>query len=410
MTTVQLEPLRTCMREDHLDCTTMFLDSALLCQLAYDRRGTDSIKWDGADRIFDGKAVFPMWVADMDFPVADTIQAALQNRIVHPIYGYADHDELVQDAAAQWMRRTHNWDIDQSDLALVQGVVPSLYAAVRAFSSPGDPVIVMPPIYPPFLSSITQNGRSLLSVPLLVDHGQLYTMDYDALELAMRRSKLLLFCSPHNPVGRVWSRVELERLVEMADRHSVQIVSDEIHADLLYGSTIHTPLPKIQKNCIYLGSATKSFNIGGIGGGIVWVTEPHVRDVFLRELERSCLLGMNLFSKTACKAAWLGGDVWMNDVRSYLYENALYVQKFLVERVPEVRYRVPEASFLAWVDLRPLNLSDQQIASRLSAVGLGLNLGPSFGTGGAGHVRINFGTSRSLLEKGLDLFYKAFSA
>lgn len=372
------------------------------------RLDTDSVKWDGVSSKF-GKFVHPMWVADMDLPAADCIVRALEERLRHPVYGYPNHDESVQRSAADWMIRRHQWQLRPDDLFLIQGVVPGLYAAVRAFSKPGERVIVMPPIYPPFINAITENQRRVESVPLLFNTDNYYTIDFDGLEQAMQHSNLLLICSPHNPVGRTWTKEELSLLVDLAARNDVRIVSDEIHADLSFEDYPHTPLPVLDEHCIFLSAASKSFNIAGIGGGIAWVGNPILRSRFTEELGRSRNLGMHTFAKVTSKAAWQEGFEWQLAVRRYFYANAQYINDRLSARLPQIIFQVPQGSYLAWLDLRAFHLSDARIEQRLLDVGLGLNLGPSFGPGGSGFVRLNFGTPRKFLEHGLTLFERAFA-
>ncbi|MEY2336351.1 MalY/PatB family protein [Acidithiobacillus ferrianus] len=373
-----------------------------------DRINSDSAKWDGVLWKF-GKPVLPMWVADMDFPAADCILSAIKNRLHHPVYGYPDHDESVQNIAATWLQKRHNWLPNADDILLIQGVVPALYAAVRAFSEPGERVIVMPPIYPPFMHAITENNRYLETVPLLSDVSGFYTIDFDRLESAMHHSKLLMLCSPHNPVGRTWTLAELLSMVDLAKKYDVRIVSDEIHADLSFEDYLHIPLPLIDDHSIFLGAASKSFNIAGIGGGIAWVGDPLLRKRFTEELGRSRNLGMHTFAKVASKAAWREGFEWQSALRRYFMENAQHIQQRLSANLPHIIYQIPQSSYLAWLDLRALGMTDTAIEQNLLQAGLGLNLGPSFGPGGSGYVRLNFGTPRKLLDQGLTLLENALS-
>lgn len=373
-----------------------------------ERVDSDSVKWDGVSWKFGGP-VLPMWVADMDFPAAECILAALHNRLHHPVFGYPDHDDSVQKAAANWLKIRHEWHPNPDDILLIQGVVPALYAAVRAFSEPGESVIVMPPIYPPFMHSITENDRYLETVPLLSDASGFYTIDFERLERAMHRSKLLMLCSPHNPVGRTWTQAELLSMVDLSKKHNVRIVSDEIHADLSFDDHPHTPLPLLDEHSIFLGAASKSFNIAGIGGGIAWVGDPVLRKRFSEELGRSRNLGMNTFAKVASKAAWDEGFEWQSALRRYFNKNALHIHQRLSASLPDIIYQVPQGSYLAWLDLRVLGKTDAEIEQNLLKAGLGLNLGPSFGPGGSGYVRLNFGTPRKLLDQGLNLLEQALS-
>ena len=372
----------------------------------WDRLHSDSVKWAGAAHKF-GKAVFPMWVADMDFAVPKCITDALSQRIAHPIYGYPDHDLHVQESATRWMQQQYQWVPEPENFILVQGVLPGLFAAVRAFSRPGDGIIVMPPIYPPFFAAVEQNSRHLLSVPLLDGGNGRYHIDFARLEKVLDKARMLLLCSPHNPVGRVWSRDELQQVVSACRKHGVQIVVDEIHADLTHTWAVHTPLATVDPQCVLLASASKSFNIAGIGGAIAWVGEPEKKSVYLAELRRSKSLGMNTFAKVACQAAWDAGASWLLEMKVYLEKNALYLQSFLHQNIPAVHFRPPDFGYLAWLDLRSFGLSDAELHQRLLDAGLGLNAGLGFGQEGSGYVRLNYGTQCARLQHGLFLLQQA---
>lgn len=374
-----------------------------------DRWDSDSVKWAGARQKF-GRPVFPMWVADMDFPVAPNILRALEQRLAEPVLGYPDHDETVHEAAADWWCKRYSWKVRTDEVILVQGVVPALNAAVRAFSQPDDGIIVMPPIYPPFFAAVTGQGRRLISVPLRKDAGLRYEIDFASLAAQLPQAQMLLLCSPHNPVGRVWTPEELQQLVSLCQRHGVRIVSDEIHADLSRPDQVHTPMGKLDPRAIVLASASKSFNIAGLGGAVAWLRGDEAKAQFVEELRRSGILGTHTFAKAALRAAWQEGGAWLQALQSYLGDNAQFLESFLQRHLPEIGFRKPDFGYLAWLDLRAWGLSDAEIEARILDAGLGLNWGPSFGEGGSGFVRLNFGTPRKLLAHGLDLLRTAAAA
>ncbi|MEY2342349.1 MalY/PatB family protein [Acidithiobacillus sp. IBUN Pt1247-S3] len=374
-----------------------------------DRQHTDSVKWAGAQKKF-GKPVFPMWVADMDFAAAPCILQALERRLAEPVLGYPDHDERVQEAAADWWQRRYSWAVNREEIVLVQGVVPALYAAVRAFSQPGDGIVIMPPIYPPFFAAVEAQGRQLISVPLRKDADLRYEMDFAALEAKLPQARMLLLCSPHNPVGRVWTGDELRLLVSLCQRHGVQIVSDEIHADLSCLKLTHRPLGKVDPTAIVLASASKSFNIAGLGGAVAWLQGAAQKARFVEELRRSGILGTHTFAKAAMRAAWREGAPWLHALQEYLAENALLLHSYLDQYLPEIRFRQPDFGYLAWLDLGAWGLGDEGIEARILDVGLGLNWGPSFGEGGSNFVRVNYGTPRQQLQHGLELLRQAASS
>ena len=367
------------------------------------RRGTGSLKWDAAAERF-GAEVLPMWVADMDFAVPDAVIADLQERLQHPVFGYPGNEGTMLQAAADWLAKRHSWRPESDALACISGVVPALYAAVRAFTRPGEAIIVMPPIYPPFMTAVEDNGRKLLLAPLIADDTGHYRMNWDALETAVRQAKLLLLCSPHNPVGRVWTAEELQRLGTLCADAGCVVVSDEIHADL--SQHPHYPFPSLFPRSILLSSAGKSFNLAGLGGGISVIPDAQLRRGFLDELRRSQIQHTNLFALTAMTSAWRYGTEWQAALRQHLSNNARFIADFLAEKLPEVGYHPPEFGYLAWLDVHPYG-ADAVLARRLLQAGLGLNPGPSFGPGGEGFVRLNFAAPRSVLEEGLNRLRQA---
>ncbi len=369
------------------------------------RKNTDSLKWEGSRQKF-GTEVFPMWVADMDFAVAEPIAQALAMRLQHPVFGYPDQDQQVQQAAQHWWQTTYGWKTDAEEILLVQGVVPALFAAVRAFSKVGDGIILLPPIYPPFFHAIADQDRRMLSVPLRQDNQGRYHLDFSLLAQSLPKARMLLFCSPHNPVGRVWEEAELQELGKLCQRHGVMVVSDEIHADLTWAPAVHTPMGKIIPESLVLAAVSKSFNVAGLGGAVAWLAGGVPRDRYLAELRRTGILGTNTMAKTAMVAAWREGGPWLGALCKYLAENGQVIQGFLRQELPLVQFLLPEFGYLAWLDLRALGWSDETLQKRLIAAGLGLNWGPSFGSEGSGFVRLNFGTPRTLLHRGLALLGK----
>ncbi len=370
-----------------------------------DRRETGSLKWDGVKARF-GRDVLPMWVADMDFPAPHAVIEALSQRLRHPILGYPFLGDTVQEAAVSWLCQRHRYAVDTQEILLVTGVVPALYAAVRALSRPGAGVIVMPPIYLPFMKAVTDNDRKLLSVPLHHASDGRYTIDWMTLERSAEEADLLLFCSPHNPVGRVWTAAELERLVAICDHADCCIVSDEIHADLTYRDTAHTPLGSLAPAVVILTSAGKSFNLAGLGGGIAVVHDEDSRQTLRGELHRSQIHEPTLCALTGMRAAWMKAALWQVGLRHYLKENAHFIGAFLEVRLPRITYAIPEFGYLAWLDVSGYG-EDDKIWQRLLQAGLGLNGAREFGLGGEGFLRLNFGTSREILEQGLSRLARA---
>jgi len=365
----------------------------------WDRRGTGSLKWDGARARF-GAEVLPMWVADMDLPTAPVVLEALRRRLEHPILGYPwlDHEYLA--AAAAWLAHRHGWGPEPAHMLVASGVVPALFAAVRALSTADDTVLVLTPVYPPFLQAVRSNGRKLRTLPLQADAEGAYRIPWDELADALQGVRLLLLCSPHNPLGRVWTRAELSSLVDLCRGHGVQVVSDEIHADL--SQVPHTPLPALMPEAVLLTAPGKAFNMAGLGGALVSCGDAATRSRLRQELERSQCQHATLPALVAGIAAWREGGPWLDRILAYLADNARFLGARLSRDMPAVGFRPPEFGYLAWLDLRRYGQSEERIDEILREVGLGLNAGRDFGPGGAGFRRLNFACPRALLEAGLD--------
>jgi len=403
-----------------------------------DRGGTHSEKYDLRRRLFGTDAVEPLWVADMDFASPPVVQAALQARVAHPVYGYTVVSDSVPAALAGWLERRHAWPVASDDISLTPGVVPTLYAAVAAFTEPGQGVIVQPPVYPPLFDAVTRQGRALLENPLC-ETPDGYAMDLDQLEaLARGGARLLLLCSPHNPVGRVWREDELYAVLDIARRHGVTILSDEIHADLVYapchGAAIdapqHTPLGRLAEAgdaVLTVVSPSKTFNIPGFGLSAVIVRHAESARRLQAALDRMPVSVANPLSLAAFEAAYNYGDAWLDACLTALRANrdALFAalgagcghkgraaagQSAPVDHrsrsgaltASPVDGRSPDATYLAWLDCRAMGVDDAALMRRWVAAGLGLSAGARFGTGGHGFMRLNFAIPSRRMTRVLD--------
>ncbi len=375
-----------------------------------DRRRSDSGKWNTY-----GPDVLPMWVADMDFAAPPAVVEALQRRVAEGIFGYASHFPGLNEALIERMERLYNWRVTPEEIILLPGIVSGLNIAAAAVGSAGDGVLVNTPVYGPFLSAPTNQGRTVVNVPQVEQtqpDGTLdYAVDFDALEAAIDgRTRLFLFCNPHNPTGRVWSRAEIERFAALAERHDLIICSDEIHCDLLLGNAQHTPTaaldPAIAARTVTLMAPSKTFNVPGLGAGFAIV-----QDRALRERVRRAMQGMvphvNVLGTVAMQAAYTGGDTWLEQLRAYLTANRDYLVDFLREQVPGVRTTRPQATYLAWLDCRDLGLEVSPYQFFLEQAQVALGDGIWFGAEGKGFVRLNFGCPRATLTEGLERIARA---
>ncbi len=379
-----------------------------------ERSGSHSVKHDGRAGYFGTDAVLPMWVADMDFAAPEAVTQALASRAAHPIYGYSLYPESLYDALRNWLKKRHNWAVAREWIVMAPGVVPSLFATVMANTQPGDGVIVQPPVYFPFFLSVTTNNRRLIQNPLQFENAR-YRIDFDHLEqCAMDGARLLLFCSPHNPVGRVWNRAELVELLSIARRYDLTILSDEIHADLVYPGGQHTVLATLSGDSDKLITAvapSKTFNIPGLGLSCLIVPDDGRRAAIQMVFDSLHLGNFNPFSIAAFEAAYRGGEAWLDSLLIYLQGNRDFVRDYLQEHLPSIRLIEPEGSYLLWLDCRPMKMSDVQLrAFFVNQAGVGMNPGTSFGEGGSGFMRLNIASPRSVIADALQRISRALAS
>ena len=346
--------------------------------------------------------MLPAFVADTDFKVAPAVQAALARFVEHQDYGYGlpQDDDALFDAFAGWMARRHGWSPDRSLTMALDDVVQGIVATEVAYSAPGEGVLVQTPAYPPFLRSVAGTERRLVENPMR-DSGERFEIDFAGLESAAPHARLLLFCNPHNPTGRVFSREELEEVVPIARRHDLVIVADEIHADVVFAGAMHIPMETIAgaaERTVTLTSATKSFNIPGARTAVVHFGSPALKERFAAAIPEHLLGRPSRFGVDATVAAWTESEEWLEATLDYLARNRDAVTRWAAA-TPGVGHHVPEATFLAWLDCRPLRLAGSPYDYFLETAKVGLADGADFGTPGEGHVRLNFGTSAEILDE-----------
>lgn len=379
---------------------------------APDRRHTLSLKWDYCPRTYGLHDVIPMWVADMDFPAPQPVVDAVVARAIHPIYGYASTPRGFWDAAATWLRQRHGWDVHAGWLARSPGVVPTLSLCITAFTQPGDKVVVQPPVYYPFFWAAENNGRRLVRNPLRLDGGR-YRMDLDDLERKIdSRTRMLLLCSPHNPVGRVWTREELERLGDICARHDLLVVSDEIHMDLVYPGHEHVPFaslsPGLAERTITCVAPSKTFNVAGLTTSLVVASNASLLARYNAALTASGLGIGSLFGTVALEAAYRDGGEWLDQLLVYLAGNVDYAERFIGERIPALRFVRPEGTYLALIDCRDLELAQAALDEFfLRTARVYFDSGPMFGDECTGFERINLACPRSLLQEALERMERA---
>ncbi len=377
-----------------------------------DRTGTESLKWVYPRKVLGVANAIPMWVADMDFEAPPTVVEAIKQRADHGVFGYPLVPPSFWQAAIDWLRRRHGWAVEKSWMAMTPGIVPALNFCVRAFTEPGDAVIIQTPVYHPFYYAIENNARHVVRNPLHFD-GRRYTMDFEDLERrADEGGRLLILCSPHNPVGRVWSREELERLGRIAVERDLLILSDEIHHDLVYGGHRHQVLaalsPDLADRTITGIAPSKTFNIPGLSTAAIIASNPVLLKKFEDEAERSGFDLGQVFGVVGFEAAYAHGGDWLDALLPYLEANIDFMDRFLAERVPGIRLVRPEGTYLALLDCRGLGIAPDDLNRFfLTRAQVYFSDGIMFGRELEGFVRVNFGCPRSLLREALERIERA---
>ena len=385
-----------------------------------DRTNTHSVKWDKIllKEFFGTADVLPLWVADMDFQCPQPVIEAVKKKAEEGIYGYSWHKTPEYfNAISGWMKRRHNWDIDNEWIVFSPGIVPAINVIIRTFTIPGDKIIVQSPVYYPFFSTITNNGRQVVNNQLKYENKH-YTFDFEDFEEKAKDSltKIFLLCSPHNPVGRVWTKQELTKLGEICLENDVLVVSDEIHNDLIlkgYNHTIFSDIKEEFKDISIVGVApSKTFNIAGLKNSSIVISNERIRERFSNAISGQYSLGFpNVFSIVATIAAYNEGDEWLDQVMEYIEENFIFLKGFLEEYLPDVEMVNPEGTYLAWLDFNTLRMSDDDRKDfLLKKAKVALDNGAMFGKGGEGFERINVACPRTILEECMNWIYKAIKA
>jgi len=374
------------------------------------RTGTSSLKWDQAKALFGSADVLPMWVADMDFHAPPEAVEALKQRAAHGVFGYTVRPQSYFEAIIDWQKRRHGWTIPQQWLCGSPGVVTALSLLIEMLTEPGDRVMLQSPVYHPFYQIISANRRTIVRNPLRYANGR-YEMDLEEMErqFVSENVKLLLLCSPHNPVGRVWTRDELTALGNLCLKHGVIVLSDEIHGDIVYPGHKHIPFAAISEafarqsvTCI---APSKTFNIAGLHSSITIIANDDWRGQFNHRLQTLSLNSENCFAQVAVEACYRHGEPWLNALLAYLNENVDTLLGFLAENLPEVKVTRPEGTYMAWLDCREISTKPSELKKLMyDYAKVAFNEGSMFGEEGAGFLRLNFGCPRALLLEGLQRF------
>lgn len=376
------------------------------------RYHTNSLKYDFKMDKNKPEDVFPMWVADMDFKCCDEILNDLHQKVDEGIFGYSKNDESYFHAIRNWYLKNFNTELEKEWLITTPGVVFALATAVKTLTEEGDYVLINNPVYYPFTEVVEDNRRKVISSDLVFKENH-YEIDFHDFEDKIKQYKIKLFllCSPHNPVGRVWSKEELDRLIHICKKYGVFIVSDEIHSDFIWRGT-HTCILKYkeyQDHLILCTAPTKTFNLAGLQVSNILIPNANIREKFQSELWNTGYSLINIMGLVACKSAYEKGQEWLNELKKYLLDNINYVDCFLKEKLPKIRLVYPEGTYLLWIDFKKLNLTEEEIEERmLKQAKLWLDNGRMFGDIGKGFQRLNIALPRRKLEWAMEQMEEAF--
>ncbi len=379
------------------------------------REGTSCIKYDRREEIFGTKEVIPMWVADMDFNTPDFIIDALRVQLENKIFGYSFRPPEYYLSIIDWLNKRHNWKIDEEWISFSPGIVPAVNFCTLAFTQPGDSIIVQPPVYFPFFSAVESHGRNLVYNNLKEADGK-WVMDYESLAGSIdSKTRMIIISNPHNPVGRVWTREELNDLADICLKNNILILSDEIHCDLVLPGFRHTPVASLSEEvagctitCI---APSKTFNLAGLSTSSVIISNPSLRKSFNRVVDKLHVGSGNIFGTAASVAAYTHGHDWLDALLAYIDNNVEYVRDYCSKMIPEIITVQPEATYMIWLDCRKFGLSGKELQNFfVTKAGVGMNEGSTFGPGGEGFMRMNLAATHRTVIQAMEQIEKAVSS
>ena len=379
----------------------------------HDRRGTSSIKWDFGMERMGRDDLLPMWVADMDFKLPDEVIADLVERAQQGIFGYTDPRESYYGPVKDWYKRRHGVDLKSEEITVVPGVVYAIALAVRAFTKPGDAIIIQQPVYYPFAATVVENGRKLVNNQLVYRDGH-YEIDFEDFEkkIVENNVKMFLFCSPHNPVGRVWTKEEVQKVADICLKHDVYVFADEIHSDFVYKGHKHTSFltlgDEYKKKLVVGTSASKTFNLAGLQVSNIFIPDEDTRKAFRRENDAAGYSQPNVLGMVATKSVYEKGEEWLEELLEYLKGNLDYVREFLKENIPQVKLVEPEGTYLIWLDFSEVTDNHKELEKIIvDKAKLWLDAGVIFGRETALFERINIACPRKTVEQAMNQLKEA---
>ncbi len=377
----------------------------------FDRYNTEVIKWDRMEKDFGRADLIPMGIADMDFEVLPQVREALVARASHPTYGYTYASDKYYENFIRWCRERHDFAVKREEMLPIPGIVCANSFILYALTDPGDKILLLTPVYDPFYAVIRQQGRTEVRSSMKWD-GSKYVMDFEDMERKMADGvKMLVLCSPQNPVGRVWTREELEKVAALCEKYNVLVFSDEIHCDLVYPGHKHIPYPCVSESAaqhsIIAMAPSKTFNLAGLKSSILVSRNPELL-AKVTEATQVFHIGVNAFGFKATEVAYQYGAQWVDELIAYLYENAKYVVEFVETHMPKVKTFIPEGTYLMWLDFSAYGLSQEELMKKVVDAGIAPNDGSHYGEEGVGFLRFNIGTQRCRVEEVMKRLQAAF--
>lgn len=378
-----------------------------------DRKNTGSFKWDWCSKIFGTEDIIPMSIADMDIPVPPQVISAIQKRNEHPVFGYSVRMDSFYASVRNWMKKRFDWEIQNEWIVSTPGIVPALSFAVFSYTQPGDKILIQTPVYHPFFDAILCNKRELVENPLkeVIDEHQpnkiRYEIDFDDLEKKTDGVKMMILCSPHNPVGKVWSKEDLIKIGEICKRKNIMIISDEIHSDLIYKPTKHFPFSSIKEfedislTCM---APSKTFNVAGLCASVIIIPNETLRNQFTQTMWNCGVFLGNIFGNVALETCYNECEDWLENLLEYLHDCKIQIENFISNEIPQLKISDASGTFLTWIDFRALNFPTHEALEKfiIDKAKIGLDTGSKFGKNGEFFMRLNFGCNKKTINEALN--------
>lgn len=378
------------------------------------RKNTNSIKYDGAVKFKKSEDLLPLWIADMDFRSPGPVIQALTEVSRSGLYGYSLIDQNYFNTLEHWYNKNYEWELKKEWLLVTPGIIFAVAMAIRSLTQEGEAVLIQRPVYYPFTTVIVRNNRKLVNNSLILKDNR-YVIDYEDFEdkIIENDVKLFIFCNPHNPVGRVWTKEEIVKLADICLKHNVKIISDEIHSDFVFDGHKHIVLSNLSKDyediTITCTAPTKTFNLAGLQISNIWISNLQIRKGIRKEIVKTGYDWPSLTGIVACQAAYENGETWLIELKAYLQRNLTYIKEYITRYLPEIKLIEPEGTYLVWLDFRDFGLSDDEVENLIvNKAKLWLDNGVMFGEEGSGFQRINIACPRAVLEEALNRIRDAF--